>query len=101
MLKEWEQLGYDTRGFDLDTPRGFAEVGEYSQSRGAWPDLEDLSKEWDQRTFKVLLPDLNGELIALVAIFKCHANLVLLSVEAICGGLERGKTACAWCLLWR
>lgn len=77
MFREWEQLGYDTRGFDLDTPKGFAQPGEYSQSRGAWPDPEDLRREVQQRAFKVLLPDLNGKLHNVdypAGHFSCHAN---------------------------
>ncbi len=61
MLKSWEQLGYDISGFDLDTPSGVHVAGEYSQSRGAWPDPEDLVRERSDRTYRVQLPDLNGE----------------------------------------
>ncbi|KAK4130120.1 hypothetical protein BT67DRAFT_391952 [Trichocladium antarcticum] len=60
MLRSWQQLGYDTEGFDLYpqtenlSPRG------QSQSRGAWPDFGDLARERKQGGWKVLLPDLNA-----------------------------------------
>lgn len=65
MLRSWQQLGYDTEGFDLYpqtenlSPRG------QSQSRGAWPDFGDLARERKQGGWKVLLPDLNGRSSAL------------------------------------
>ncbi|KAM7208847.1 hypothetical protein V8F20_000725 [Naviculisporaceae sp. PSN 640] len=60
MLREWEELGYNTKGFELDSPSEFAAPGENSQSRGAWPDFDDLDKERQARGWKVLLPDLNA-----------------------------------------
>ena len=60
MLRSWDELGYNTDGFDLDIPAGISLLGEYSQSRGAWPNLEDLSVERATRKYTVVLPDLNG-----------------------------------------
>jgi hypothetical protein len=60
MLRSWEQLGYNISGFDLDRPAGEFAPGEQSQSRGAWPDFDELIRERKQGNWKVLLPDLNG-----------------------------------------
>lgn len=60
MLRDWEELGYNTRGFELDSPSEYAAPGENSQSRGAWPDFDDLDRERKAGAWKVLLPDLNA-----------------------------------------
>ncbi|KAK3330960.1 hypothetical protein B0H66DRAFT_598478 [Apodospora peruviana] len=60
MLRSWEQLGYNVGGFDLDTPSGFCAPGEYSQSRGAWPDFDEVIRERKAGSWRVLLPDLNA-----------------------------------------
>ncbi|KAH6628563.1 hypothetical protein F5144DRAFT_494713 [Chaetomium tenue] len=60
MLRSWQQLGYDIDGFDLYEPAAEVEPKEQSQSRGAWPDPEDLVKERKSRDWTVLLPDLNA-----------------------------------------
>lgn len=60
MLRSWQQLGYNIDGFDLYEPTEPLGPTEQSQSRGAWPDLGDLAREREQRSWKVLLPDLNG-----------------------------------------
>ncbi|KAH6630266.1 hypothetical protein B0J18DRAFT_407545 [Chaetomium sp. MPI-SDFR-AT-0129] len=60
MLRSWQQLGYDISGFDLYEPIIELDTNEQSQSRGAWPDPEDLVKERRQGDWKVLLPDLNA-----------------------------------------
>ncbi|KAK0633644.1 hypothetical protein B0T14DRAFT_575870 [Immersiella caudata] len=60
MLRSWEELGYSISGFDLDRPAGEFAPGEQSQSRGAWPDFEDLVRERRERNWKILLPDLNA-----------------------------------------
>ncbi|KAK0729758.1 hypothetical protein B0H67DRAFT_476863, partial [Lasiosphaeris hirsuta] len=60
MVRSWEQLGYNVAGFDLDTPAGVYAPGEQSQSRGAWPDFDELVKERKDGSWKVLLPDLNA-----------------------------------------
>lgn len=62
MLESWEQLGYNTRGFDLEGHDGVSSSSpEHSQSKGAWPDFDDISKERSERSYRVNLPDLNGE----------------------------------------
>ncbi|KAI0602592.1 hypothetical protein F4775DRAFT_588165 [Biscogniauxia sp. FL1348] len=61
MLRSWEELGYNIKGFDLDG--GYDPVEEpekCSQSRGAWPAPEDMVKERAQRQYQVTLPDLNA-----------------------------------------
>jgi hypothetical protein len=63
MLRSWEELGYSISGFDLDRPAGEFAPGEQSQSRGAWPDFEDLVRERKERNWKILLPDLNGRFL--------------------------------------
>ncbi|KAK0717090.1 hypothetical protein B0T26DRAFT_675454 [Lasiosphaeria miniovina] len=60
MLRDWEQLGYSIRGFDLDKPAGPFAPGEQSQSRGAWPDFDEVVRERKEGSWKVLLPDLNA-----------------------------------------
>ena len=64
MLRSWQQLGYDIDGFDLYPPAGYLSPSEQSQSRGAWPDFDDLARERTQGSWKVLLPDLNGRWFA-------------------------------------
>ncbi|KAH9888619.1 hypothetical protein F4778DRAFT_796924 [Xylariomycetidae sp. FL2044] len=61
MLRSWEELGYNVRGFDLEGFHGSADaLGNYSQSRGEWPSTEDMAREHSQRRFQVTLPDLNA-----------------------------------------
>ncbi|KAK0615774.1 hypothetical protein B0T17DRAFT_497144 [Bombardia bombarda] len=60
MMRSWEQLGYNVDGFDLQPPAGIFAPGEQSQSRGAWPDFDDLARERKQGNWTVLLPDLNA-----------------------------------------
>jgi hypothetical protein len=63
MLRSWEQLGYNIRGFDLDDAYGSPRTLENnSRSRDEWPRLDDISKERSLRQYHVSLPDLNGEL---------------------------------------
>lgn len=62
MMQSWEQLGYNTRGFDLVSHDGTSSSSpEHSQSKGAWPDFDDIARERSQRSYKVVLPDLNGK----------------------------------------
>lgn len=63
MFREWEELGYNIRGFDLDEPTSYSAlpVDHYSMSRDEWPDAEDVNREWAERKFKVNLPDIDGE----------------------------------------
>jgi hypothetical protein len=60
MLRSWQQLGYNIDGFDLYEPAADVGASEYSQSRGAWPDPEDMVRERKDGGWRVLLPDLNG-----------------------------------------
>ena len=59
MLRSWEQLGYSVQGFDLGRPVETYSPEEQSQSRGPWPDFDDMIRERKQGSWKVLLPDLN------------------------------------------
>lgn len=60
-LQQWEQQGYDLRGFDLQGRSGLLDPLEsYSQSRNLWPNLDEMAREHAQRKFKVTLPDLNA-----------------------------------------
>lgn len=63
MFREWEELGYNVRGFDLNEPTAYSAlpVEHYSKSRDEWPDAEDVNREWAERKFKVMLPDIDGE----------------------------------------
>ena len=61
MLNEWEQLGYDTTGFNLGLPIGENEEGAQGQSRNIWPNADDILRERDQRAFRVSIPDRRGE----------------------------------------
>ncbi|KAK8073742.1 hypothetical protein PG994_004641 [Apiospora phragmitis] len=61
MYKSWEELGYNTQGFDLDAPRGNLDPLETSsRSRNEWPNLGDIARERSQRKYQVTLPDLNA-----------------------------------------
>ncbi|KAH0427872.1 myosin class ii heavy chain [Colletotrichum camelliae] len=60
MFREWQELGYDISGFDLDAAEGtYQEPTGYSQSRDGWPSFEDMARERAERVYKVTLPDLN------------------------------------------
>ncbi|KAL0937735.1 myosin class ii heavy chain [Colletotrichum truncatum] len=61
MFREWQELGYDISGFDLDAAEGtFQEPTGYSQSRDGWPTFEDVTRERAEQAYKVVLPDLNA-----------------------------------------
>ncbi|XDG07890.1 hypothetical protein ABKA04_007505 [Annulohypoxylon sp. FPYF3050] len=61
MLRSWEQLGYNIRGFDLEGVHAPLDPLEnYSQSRGQWPDEADMTSERSQHKYQVTLPDLNA-----------------------------------------
>lgn len=64
MFREWEELGYDIRGFDLNVPAEYTAltVEHHSRSRDEWPDVEDVRAERAEHKFKVTLPDLDGRL---------------------------------------
>lgn len=77
MFREWEELGYDIRGFDLNIPQEYSAlpVEHHSRSRDEWPDVEDIKRERLDRKFKVTLPDLEGEqLISVSLASQCSAN---------------------------
>lgn len=89
MFREWEELGYNIRGFDLNEPTAYSALPteHYSKSRDEWPDAEDLRKEWSERRFNVVLPDILGKLVmasssfALLCSQKC-------SLETVCRRIE-------------
>ncbi|KAI1077865.1 hypothetical protein F5B20DRAFT_254746 [Whalleya microplaca] len=61
MLRSWDELGYDIRGYDLEGPHTPLDpLDNNSRSRNQWPDLEDIAKERSQRKYQVTLPDLNA-----------------------------------------
>ncbi|KAI2470110.1 hypothetical protein F4781DRAFT_421510 [Annulohypoxylon bovei var. microspora] len=61
MLRSWEQLGYNIRGFDLEGHHALLDPLEsYSQSRGQWPDEGDMTSERSQHKYQITLPDLNA-----------------------------------------
>ncbi|KXJ94018.1 hypothetical protein Micbo1qcDRAFT_116260 [Microdochium bolleyi] len=61
MLRDWEELGYNVRGFDLDIAQmNLDPTQETSQSRGLWPAQEDVVGERSQRNYQVTLPDLDA-----------------------------------------
>ncbi|KUI73200.1 hypothetical protein VM1G_08926 [Cytospora mali] len=62
MFREWEELGYDIRGFDLNVPTEYTvlPIEHHSRSRDEWPDVEDVISERKQHKFKVTLPDLDA-----------------------------------------
>ena len=60
MWESWAELGYDTRGFDLNHDNSQTEC-QSSQSRAFWPSHAEMAREHFDRKFTVTLPDLNGE----------------------------------------
>lgn len=61
MVRSWEELGYDTKGFDLNWMDTISADDDHSKSRDAWPSAEELNDEKAARNYRVVLPDLNGE----------------------------------------
>ncbi|KAK6581643.1 hypothetical protein PZA11_005340 [Diplocarpon coronariae] len=57
MLKEWEQLGYDTTGFNLGPEPEDRDEGSRGQSRSPWPLVQDVANERAQRSYRVSIPD--------------------------------------------
>ncbi|KAH8816887.1 hypothetical protein F5884DRAFT_748361 [Xylogone sp. PMI_703] len=57
MFREWEQLGYNTRGFDLGDTVVVDGGIEQGQSRALWPNLEEVLSEREKRNFHVSIPD--------------------------------------------
>ncbi|KAH7372104.1 hypothetical protein BKA64DRAFT_586888 [Cadophora sp. MPI-SDFR-AT-0126] len=57
MLKEWEQLGYDTSGFNLGPDISEGGEGSQGQSRSPWPLVKDVIQDRTQRNFRVSIPN--------------------------------------------
>ncbi|KAF3019763.1 hypothetical protein E8E14_011016 [Neopestalotiopsis sp. 37M] len=65
IVREWTELGYNTRGFDLQGPGDISNASldpleNYSMSRNEWPNPEDIVSERSGHKYAVLLPDLNA-----------------------------------------
>lgn len=65
MLRSWDQLGYNVRGFDLEPQVDISKalldpLENYSQSRNQWPNPDEITRERSKRDYAVLLPDLNA-----------------------------------------
>jgi hypothetical protein len=61
-LKEWEDLGYDTSGFNLGEDENVSGDADKGQSCALWPQAQDMNEERQQRSFRVSIPDRRGEL---------------------------------------
>jgi hypothetical protein len=72
MLKEWEQLGYNTKGFNLGQSHETDDEGGEGQSRSPWPHEADISRERDQKSFQVSIPDRRGK----IRMFLSHVTPV-------------------------
>lgn len=102
MFREWEELGYDIRGFDLNVPSEYTAlpVEHHSRSRDEWPDVEEVVRERTEHRFKVTLPDLDGKFCC------CYFTQVQTpntphSMEELHERFDRGQTSGAWCLARR
>lgn len=62
MWSSWNELGYDTRGFDLNHDDSQNEC-QSSQSRAFWPSHAEMEREHRDRRITVALPDLNGTFV--------------------------------------
>jgi hypothetical protein len=81
MVREWEQLGYDTTGFKLGPNSPDAEEESQGQSRGIWPYDQDMLNERAQRSFRVSIPDRRGEFRCFL--FQCLASVIGFSLEDV------------------
>lgn len=54
--RDWEQLGYNTKGFTLESSGG-DDIRVEGQSRAVWPDSEAVQQERGLREFKVSIPN--------------------------------------------
>jgi hypothetical protein len=61
MMKEWEQLGYDTSGFNLGPADPDSQEGGQCQSRSPWPLIRDMISERQQKSYRVSIPDRRGK----------------------------------------
>ena len=57
-MKEWEDLGYDTSGFNLGEGENVTGDAAQGQSCALWPPVQDMDEERQQRLFRVRIPDL-------------------------------------------
>ncbi|KFY08827.1 hypothetical protein V492_05873 [Pseudogymnoascus sp. VKM F-4246] len=57
MLRDWEQLGYNVTGFNLDADSEPHEAVSQGQSRGMWPDATEIRLERDARNYRISIPD--------------------------------------------
>jgi len=62
MMKEWQQLGYDTTGFNLGPEISDSQESSRGQSRSPWPYPTDVATERAQRAFRIAIPDRKGRL---------------------------------------
>ncbi|CAH0016760.1 unnamed protein product [Clonostachys rhizophaga] len=60
MFASWRELGYGVDGFDLMVDDYQPTGSHNAQSRGAWPDHDDVVEERSERHYQVTLPDLNA-----------------------------------------
>lgn len=81
MVKDWEQLGYDTTGFNLGPAEPDAEEGSQGQSRGIWPYDQDMLSERAQRSYRVSIPDRRGEFLEFFLSFL-HAQLFVVGLHS-------------------
>ena len=99
MFSSWEELGYKVDGFDL-LVEGYQPTGtDDSQSRGTWPDQEDVLKQRVDEAYQVTLPDLNGDFNPP---FLQNFNVWLMivnSVEGLCERTTGGETSGSGSLL--
>ncbi|KAL5604843.1 uncharacterized protein BROUX77_005029 [Berkeleyomyces rouxiae] len=59
LYREWENLGYQTAGWSLETPIIGHALEDAAQSRIDWPSSEDIAIERKNK-YKVVLPDLDA-----------------------------------------
>jgi len=62
MLNEWEQKGYDTKGFNLGDTENLSGDADKGQSCSVWPQAQDVIEERQERSFRVSIPDRRGKL---------------------------------------
>lgn len=69
MMKEWEQLGYDTTGFNLGSDAVDSQEGGQGQSRSPWPLVQDVISERQQSSYRVSIPNRKGKLFTMLLKF--------------------------------
>lgn len=90
MFREWQQLGYDTRGFDLEVPAEYLALpsDQHSMTREEWPNFEEMRNEGAQRSYQVKLPNLQGMMNMLFR--DRNHTYIHFSMERLCQRTERG-----------